>query len=89
MILQLLYFIKKKFYSFIKKVFLGTKNRVLSRDPNNVWLRSKPKPRMCVRRGVEIIPPFQRVESTTFVNVDEVQKCFISHVINFKLFINM
>ena len=74
-----------------KVCFFGTKSRVLSRDPNNVWLRSAPKPRMCSDNGVEIIPPFKRVENTTFANVDvdETQKCFISHVIKFNLFISM
>ena len=71
--------------------FFGTNDRVLSRDPNNVSLCSKPKPRMCVRNDVEIQRPFKRVESTTFLNVDvdETQKCFIYHVIKFNLFINM
>ena len=60
----------REILSQLEVCFFGTKNRVLLRDPNNVWLRSAPKPRMCSDKGVEIISLFKRVETTTFLNVD-------------------
>ena len=50
----------------LKVCFFGIKNRVLSRDPNNVWLRSNPKPLMCSDNRAQLLPPRERADDVVF-----------------------